>query len=71
MEWYAHYVLYRNGQEMRALAAPHRHHLHEAVAARTAARRSRKLAWVRAVRAMLSRHSPAAPGPASAGGRLG
>ena len=71
MEPYVHDVLHRNAQEMRALTAPHDRHLHEAIAARTTARRSRRLAWVRAVLAMRLGHSPVARRRASAGGRLG
>jgi hypothetical protein len=71
MEPYVHEVLHRNAQEMRALAAPHTRHLHETIAARNAARRGRRLAWLRAAVAMLVRHSPAARGPAAAGGRPG
>ena len=71
MEPYVHDVLHRNAQGTRALAAPHTRHLHEAIAVRTAARRRRRLASLRAVVAMLVRHSPAARGPAAAGGRPG
>lgn len=71
MEPYVHDVLHRNARELRTLAVPHTQHLHEAIAARTAAGRSRRLAWVRTVLARLPRHLPAARGPASAGGRLG
>ena len=71
MEPYVHDVLYRNAQEMRVHAAPHTRHLHEAMAARAAVRRRRRLAWLRSVVVMLVRHQPAARGPAAAGGHPG
>jgi hypothetical protein len=63
------YLLERQAQEMRDRAAPHTWHLQEAMAERAAARRSRRLAAVHSVVAMLRRHAAHAPVPSGAGGR--
>jgi hypothetical protein len=69
MDPYMLYVLERQAQEMRDRAAPHTWHLQEAMSERTAARRSRRLAAVHAVVAMLRRHATHAPVPTGAGSR--
>ena len=68
MDPYVFAVLGRAAQEERARTAPHTWYLHELMAERTAARRSRRLRAVRTILGRLRRHVADVRIPASAGG---
>ena len=68
MDPYVFAVLERSAQEARVRAAPHTWYLHEVMADRTAARRSRRLMAVRTIVGRLRRHAADARIPARAGG---